>query len=248
MSSSSISATARTLRPPRGFVKDARLAARRRRGSLRAMQTAPRPPTVVPAYVRPARLLLYVLLLAAAVVSVFGLPALEQAVREGRRSPAVLVVAPALLAVFIVAFAAYRFALVRARRYGAGKALVQVALMALALSLVLPGSLDRYRTAAIVSPVDLARPLRAGDAEVRAMAAELVRHRDREEALRHAPRLVDLLADGSSEVRRQARASLVALAGEDVGGEGPDAQARWRAHWQRQGVGASRWRPAPRDD
>jgi hypothetical protein len=199
------------------------------------METAPRPPSAVPAYVRPARLLLFALLLAASAVTVFGLPALEQAVREGRRSPAVLVVAPALLAAFIVGYAAYRFALVRARRYSAGKAVVQVALMALALSLVLPGSLDRYRTAGTVNPVDLARALRAGDAEIRAIAAELVRHRPRGEALRHAPRLVELLGDGSSEVRRQARASLVALAGEDVGGDGADAQARWRAYWEGRG-------------
>jgi hypothetical protein len=186
--------------------------------------------------VRPARLLLYLLLLAAVAVSVFGSGALEQSVREGRRSPAILVIAPALLGLFIVAYAAYRFALVRAGRYPLGKALVHVALMALALSLVLPGSLDRYRTAGIVRAVDLSRQLQAGDAETRAMAAELVRHRDRPEALRHVPRLVELLADGSPEVRRQARTSLVALAGTDVAGEGPELQARWREHWRREGA------------
>jgi hypothetical protein len=200
------------------------------------MQTAPRPPTLPPAYVRPARLLLYVLLLAAALVSVFGSGALEQAVREGRRSPAILVVAPALLGLFIVAYAAYRFALVRAGRYPLGKALVYVALMALALSLVLPGSLDRYRTAGVVRAVDLHAQLHAGDAEARAMAAELARHRPRAEALRYVPRLVELLADGSPEVRRQARASLAALAGEDVAAGGPDEQARWRDYWRSQGA------------
>jgi hypothetical protein len=204
------------------------------------MQTAPRPPSLAPAYVRPARLLLYALLLVTVGVTVFGLPSLEQAVREGRRSPAVLVVAPALLGAFVVAYAAYRIALVRAGRYVAGKAVVHVALMALALSLVLPGSLDRYRTAGAVHSVDLGRQLGAPDPVARAMAAELVRHRDRGEALRHAPRLVELLSDGSAEVRRQARASLVALAGEDVGGDGPDAPARWRAHWQRQRAGEPR--------
>lgn len=200
------------------------------------MPNAPRPPSLPPARVRPARLLLYLLLLVASAVSVFGLPSLEQAVREGRRSPAVLVVAPALLGMFIVAFAAYRFALVRAGRYGAGRALVQVALMALALSVVLPGSLDRYRTAGVVRSVDLARQLRAGDGEARAMAAELVRHRDAKDALQHVPRLVELLGDGSPEVRRQARASLTAMAGVDAGGDGPDAQSRWRSFWQARGV------------
>jgi hypothetical protein len=200
------------------------------------MSTAPRPPPLPPAHVRPARLALYGLLLLASAVTVFGLPQLEQAVREGRRSPAVLVVAPALLAAFVVAFAAYRFALVRARRYSPGKATVQVALMVLALSLFLPGSLDRYRTAGVVRSVDLRRQLHAGDAEVRAMAAELARHRDPDEALRYVPRLVELVGDGSSEVRRQARASLAALAGSDVGGDGADAQARWRAYWASRGV------------
>jgi hypothetical protein len=200
------------------------------------MQIAPRPPPTPPAYVRPARLLLYVLLLAAVAVSVFGSATLEQSVREGRRSPAILVVAPALLGLFIAAYAAYRFALVRAGRYPLGKALVHVALMALALSLVLPGSLDRYRTAGIVRAVDLGRQLHAGDAEARAMAAELARHRDRPEALGHVPRLVELLGDGSPEVRRQARASLAALAGGDVAGAGPDMQARWAEYWRGQGV------------
>jgi hypothetical protein len=37
-------------------------------------------------------------------------------------------------------------------------------------------------------------------------------------------------------VRRQASASLVALAGRDAGGEGPEAGQRWRAFWSAQGV------------
>jgi hypothetical protein len=68
------------------------------------------------------------------------------------------------------------------------------------------------------------------------MAAELARHRDRDEALKYVPRLVELLEDGSPEVRRQARASLTSLAGADPGGDGPDAPRRWREHWIAQGV------------
>jgi hypothetical protein len=59
-----------------------------------------------------------------------------------------------------------------------------------------------------------------------------VRHRPRAEALAAAPRLAELLLDPAPEVRRQARASLVAIAGSDVGGEGPGAAARWR-EWSR---------------
>jgi hypothetical protein len=47
---------------------------------------------------------------------------------------------------------------------------------------------------------------------------------------------VALLEDSSPEVRRQARASLTALAGEDPGGEGPEAAARWREWWRGRGA------------
>jgi hypothetical protein len=68
------------------------------------------------------------------------------------------------------------------------------------------------------------------------MAAELARHRSPDDALRYVPRLVALLDDASPEVRRQARASLVALAGRDEGGEGSDAAARWRDFWLERGA------------
>ena len=86
--------------------------------------------------------------------------------------------------------------------------------------------------------MDLSRHLRAPDAETRALAAELARHRDPPDALRYVPRLIELLEDASPEVRRQARASLVALAGTDEGGEGPDAARRWRDWWKAHGATA----------
>ncbi len=180
---------------------------------------------------RALRLALYVLLIASAAVTLLGAPAIEQAVREGRAPRVAMIVAPAVLATFIVLFALYRFALVRAGRYLAGKAFVQVGIMVLVLTLVLPGSLDRWRSAGTVRPVDLSRHLQAPDAETRALAAELARHRDPSDALRYVPRLIDLLSDPSPEVRRQARSSLIAIAGADAGGDGPDAAAAWRAWW-----------------
>jgi hypothetical protein len=193
-------------------------------------------PITPPPIVRRARLVLYVLLLASAAATLLGEPALEQAVREGRAPRASLVVAPGLLAAFIALFAAYRYALVRAGRYHVGKAFVQIGLMVLVLTLVLPGSLDRWRAAGTVRAIDLSRHLGAADAEARAMAAELARHRERRDALRYVPRLAQLLEDPSPEVRRQARASLVAIAGKDAGGEGQDAPERWRAFFRAQGV------------
>jgi len=187
---------------------------------------------------RVARLLLYLLLLAAAAAALWTTPGLMEAGRVEHRSP-LLLIAPILLAVFVVGFAAYRFTLVRAGRYHAGKAFVQVGFMALVLALLLPGSLGRWRAAGTTRPVDLTHQLASRDPDARAMAAELARHRTPPDSLRYVPTLVALLDDSSPEVRRQARASLVSMAGEDAGGTGPDAPQRWRAFWAGHGVSFS---------
>ena len=201
-----------------------------------ALEVRAERPVAMARWLRRARLVLYVLLIAAAAATLFGSPVVEQAVREGRAPAYALLVAPTLLAAFIVLFAAYRLGLVRAGRYHAGKAFVQVILMVLVLTVSLPGSLERWRAAGTARAVDLSRQLRSSDAEARAVAAELARHRDHDEALRYVPRLVDLVEDPSPEVRRQARASLVALAGVDPGGDPPGASARWKAWWKEQGI------------
>jgi hypothetical protein len=193
-----------------------------------------------PRAVRVARWVLFALLIVSAASTLLGLPELQRAVAEGRWPPAALAIPPALLAIFIVGYAIYRLALVRAGRYGAGKALVQVAVMALVLGVIaglvlVPADGEAPGRA----PVALRAPLASNDPVVRALAAELARHRPRPEALAAAPRLAELLQDPAPEVRRQARASLVAIAGEDVGGEGADAAERWRA-WSRDAAGAGR--------
>jgi hypothetical protein len=188
--------------------------------------------------VKAARWVLFALLLTCAVLTLVGLPQIQRAVAAGRWPPITLALPPALLAVFIVGYAAYRIVLVRAGRYGAGKALVQVAAMVLVLGVVAGLALvpaDRGAPGQV--PVDLARPLLSSDPDVRALAAELTRHRPREQALAVAPRLVELLEDPAPEVRRQARATLVALAGADVGGEGAGSTARWR-EWVRASAAA----------
>jgi hypothetical protein len=186
----------------------------------------------VPAAARAARWVLFGLLIVSAALTLFGLPELQRAVAAGRSPPLALAVGPALLAVFAIGYAAYRLVLVRAGRYPAGKALVRIAIMAAVVGVV--AGLVRSPpdgNAPGQGPVDLARPLLSSDPEVRALAAEIVRQRPREQALRAVPRLVALLEDRSLEVRRQARLSLAALAGRDVGGDGADAQARWREYW-----------------
>lgn len=185
----------------------------------------------LPRAVRAARWVLFWLLLVSTVLTLFGLPFLHRQVDAGRWPAGSLAVPPVLLGMFVVGYAAYRFALVRAGRYPAGKALVQVAVMALVLGVVVGIARRPDVVTGGGGPVALERPLGSSDPEVRALAAEVVRHRPREEALAHVPRLLQLLDDHSPEVRAQARASLAALAGRDAGGEGPGAAARWREHW-----------------
>jgi len=182
---------------------------------------------------RAARWVLIALLLVTAALALFGLPELQRAVAAGRWPPVALAAAPALLGAFALGYAAYRIVLVRAGRYPAGQALIRIAILA-AVAGVVAGLvlLPQDPAGPGQGPVGLARPLLSSDPEVRALAAELVRHRPREQALEHVARLVALVEDRSPEVRRQARLSLAALAGEDVGGDGSDAAERWRAHWR----------------
>jgi hypothetical protein len=181
-----------------------------------------------------ARVVLYLLLLGAAAAALLVPLGDEPGGGVGRRPE--LLLAPVLLGLFAIGFTTYRFTLVRSGRYHAGKAFVQVGLLGLVLFLFVPGSVERWKASGATPPVDLTRQLRSVDPEARAMAAELVRHRDPQDARRYVPRLVALLSDPSVEVRRQARGSLTAMARDDVGGEGPDAPDRWRAHWAARGV------------
>jgi hypothetical protein len=185
-----------------------------------------------PRAVKAARWVLFALLLVSAGVTLFGLPEIRRAVGEGRWPPATLAVPAALLALFVGVYAAYRIALVRAGRYPAGKALVRIAVIAAVVGAAAGIVLTPPEEAAGWGAVDLSGPLHSSDPTVRALAAEVVRHRPRRQALAHARRLVELLDDGSAEVRRQAHLSLTALAGKDAGGKGPDAAARWREHFR----------------
>ncbi len=191
-------------------------------------------------WMRAASLVLFALLLASAALVVFGLPALHRSVAAGRLPRAALAVPPVLVGAFVVGFAGYRLVLVRAGRYPAGKALVQIALMTLVLGIIARAALVPAEMAepAGAASVGLSRPLASPDPDVRAIAAEVARHRPRREALALVGSLSELLDDPSPSVRREAHATLVALAGRDVGGEGPGAAARWREHWRRAGAGA----------
>lgn len=180
------------------------------------------------------RWILFALLLATSAVALVGLP---RAFERGWPSWARLLPV-GLLLLFIVGYAFYRWSLVRAGRYSSGKALIRVGAMLLALGVIAGIALDRPPVDQAPS-LDLAGPLASPDPAQRALAAELVRYRPHAGAIRHVPRLLVLLDDPAPDVRREAHAALVALAGEDVG-EGPDASARWRQLWIGRGVS-----PAP---
>jgi hypothetical protein len=197
------------------------------------MPPDPRDPELSPS-ARTARMALYLLLLGAAAAALIIPQETEFGAGPGRRPE--LLLAPLLLGAFAIGFTAYRYTLVRAGRYHAGKAFVQIGLLGLVLVLFIPGSVERWQASGAIPPVDLTRQLRSADPDARAMAAELVRHRAPGDARRYVPRLVVLLDDPSVEVRRQAGASLVALAGRDAAGPGPDAAQHWRAYWAERGV------------
>ena len=197
------------------------------------MPPDPRDPEFSPA-ARTARMALYLLLLGAAAAALLVPQETDFATGPGRRPE--LLLAPLLLGAFAIGFTAYRYTLVRAGHYHAGKAFVQVGLLGLVLVLFIPGSVERWQASGAIPLMDLTRQLRSADPDARAMASELVRHRKPDDARRYVPRLVALLDDPSAEVRRQAGASLVALAGRDAAGEGPEAAQRWRAYWAERGV------------
>lgn len=129
--------------------------------------------------------------------------------------------APYLFAAFLALFAVYRFALVRARRYPAGRALLQVGMGVIFLALLFVGRTPR----AGVTNRPIEALLAHGEPDVRALAAETLRYRS--DGLAHARALVNAIDDSSPEVRDEALRSLRFLAGGDFGGSGSDAQERW---------------------
>ena len=119
-------------------------------------------------------------------------------------------VAPAIFAVFLIVFAVYRFALVRAKRYPAATGLFQVGLGALIWVLLLPGSRQKFAPPAAPDD-DLPALIASPDARVRALAAETAGYRA--EGSRYAAELIDRLGDSDPRVREKARESLVRLTG-----------------------------------
>jgi hypothetical protein len=195
------------------------------------MPNEPGPVAAVPSAIRALRWVLLVVLAVTAAASILGLP---RAAQGGWPSWARLLPV-ALLALFVAGYAAYRFALVRAGRYSAGKALVRVGVMLLLLGVIASIALERPSPASPGRGLDLAGPLASEDPVARALAAELARVRPAEEGRRHLARLAALAEDPSAQVRSEARASLDVLVGADAG-EGAGATGRWLALCRERGL------------
>ncbi len=128
-------------------------------------------------FVRSLRWVLWGLLALSVLLTVLGPPTwLVRDVDTGRLSRLVLLGPTVLFSVFVVAFAVYRFALVRAGRYNAGKAFLQVGLSALVLLFMVPQGLQRYREAGgeALTPVDLSPVLGSPDPLARVAACEAI--------------------------------------------------------------------------
>jgi hypothetical protein len=197
------------------------------------MSNTPSTQDDVPTAVPYLRWTLFAILLVASAAALIGLPRAE----AGGWSTWLRLVPVALLILFVGGYATYRYSLVRAGRYPAGKALVRVGALLLLTGAIAGIAIDRPATMPSVKGLDLVAPLANPDPLVRALASEAVRARPRVEALGHVPRLIALLDDEAPSVRVAAHATLVALAGRDAG-EGTGAADKWRELWSAAGVKA----------
>jgi len=157
---------------------------------------------------------LYALLVASAALALWGRPLPNGAL------PSLAAAAPWVFLAFTAVFAVYRLTLVRSKKYPASKAFFQVG-----TALIFFGLLSlRARPA---DAVDSLKALMSdANPQVRALAAEVARYRV--DGIRYGPDLVRALEDSDREVRREAHATLVRLAGQDLGGpEDPAAVRAW---------------------
>ena len=176
-------------------------------------------------FVRILRPALYALLVASALLTFWAggsIGGRQLGVREARA-------APILFGIFLVVFAVYRLALVRAKKYPAATGLFQIGLGALVWVLLLPGSRERLAPPAEAARDDVAVTLDSPQPHLRALAAELAGYRN--DPARYAGPLIERLGDPDSHVRETARASLVRMSGGDAapGASDASAQEQWRA-------------------
>ena len=172
-------------------------------------------PSVAGVRVRPVLpMLLFVLLVGSALLAVWA-----------QQSPVapepISRVAPWAFLAFAIGFAAYRLALVAAKRYSAFKAFAQIIVAALFfMLLLLPQVAPPVEPA--ITPAEL---LLDRDPRVRALAAEVIGYREAQSVNpADAKALVGLLEDPNAAVREAARKALVQL----NGGRELETPAAWK--------------------
>lgn len=176
----------------------------------------------------PLRVALYLALAASAIVTLAGLPALQEWVERGQLRPWWLLAPAVCFGIFLLMYVADRLWLLRHRRYPSGRALYQIALGIVFLLLLLPSSIREYRTVvqARRSSDVLVELFGHRDARVRALACELASRR--ETPGRYLPQLQSALQDGNLNVRvaaQEAVARALASRPQDALGEGGSAGA-----------------------
>ena len=164
--------------------------------------------------------IIYLLLVASAVI------ALGTRRFPGLFPPVLELIGPSLFLLFLICFAVYRLALVRARKYPTSKAFFQIGAAALFFTLLLPAAKSRYEP-----PLDDVEMLLTDDnPKVRALAAEVIGYRA--DGSKHASQLVKALRDPDLQVRKQAHRSLVRLSGEDLGSGQNEAELKaWESRF-----------------
>jgi hypothetical protein len=174
----------------------------------------------------PLAVAIYVLLVASAALALWVRTA------AGRVPLGVALAAPWVFLGFVAVFGFYRLGLVRAGKYPAAKALVQVGGALIIFMLLLPSArfgFGQFQFGQTQSS-DVRRLLRDPNPTVRALAAEVAGYRP--DGARAAPELVKALSDPDPRVRDEAHASLVRLTGEDLGPASDKAAVKaWRERY-----------------
>ena len=191
------------------------------------------------AFVHWLRPVLYALLVASALLSFWAGSELH-----GGRMPAwIEPVAPVLFGAFLLIFAVYRLALIRARHYPAATGLFQLGLGALVFVLLLPGprrAISARSHAQQTGADDVLLLLESGDPRVRALAAEVAGARA--PGPLYAAALLERLDDSEPRVRAAARTALARMLSlplpADLGEEAAAARLR-------QGLAQRGWLAAP---
>ena len=171
-----------------------------------------KPRTNVPPHVRPLRILLYLLTVAAAAATLFLEPALAGAVQRGALARAWLFTPLGIYGVFFLVYAVDRVMLVRRGHYPAGRAFFQLAFGVVFALLLLPSTISKWNER---HPAGVARLAGHPDPAVRLVTVEAMGYRGRTPD--RARLLATRLEDGAPEVRDRARAILRVWSGRPEG-------------------------------